>query len=66
MKKINLKSIKSEELLSREELKRIMGGFTGSGSGRDCSKAGEKPCYCKNGEYHGCRETWECGLVCSI
>ncbi|WP_434378828.1 hypothetical protein [Sphingobacterium spiritivorum] len=31
MKKISLKSIKSEELLSREELKQIMGGSGGSG-----------------------------------
>lgn len=31
MKKISLKSIKSEELLSREELKQIVGGDSGSG-----------------------------------
>jgi len=33
MKKINLKSVKPHEFLSREELKQIMGGFNGSGSG---------------------------------
>lgn len=30
MKKISLKSIKTEELLSREELKQIIGGTNGS------------------------------------
>lgn len=37
MKKISLKSIKTEELLSREELKQIMGG---TGSGEDCRLRG--------------------------
>lgn len=32
MKKISLKSIKTEELLSIEELKQIMGGVAGSGN----------------------------------
>ncbi|QRQ60046.1 hypothetical protein [Sphingobacterium multivorum] len=31
MKKISLKTIDNQEILSREELKNIMGGFTGSG-----------------------------------
>lgn len=45
MKKISLKSIKNEEFLSREELKQIIGGSTGSaGSGSctiNCKKDGE-------------------------
>ncbi|WP_286802757.1 MULTISPECIES: hypothetical protein [Sphingobacterium] len=33
MKKISLKTINNQEILSRKELKNIMGGFTGSGGG---------------------------------
>lgn len=63
MKKISLKTIEANELLSREELKQITGGFTGSGSG-DCPE-GEVPCTCTSGSgsYSGCvssvQECWD-------
>ncbi|EEI92466.1 hypothetical protein HMPREF0765_2081 [Sphingobacterium spiritivorum ATCC 33300] len=44
MKKISLKSIKTEELLSRDELKQIMGGFSdngGSGSKCNCNTSAD-------------------------
>jgi|GEM_PF-1226692 hypothetical protein len=50
MKKISLKSLKSEELLSREELKQIMGGTTGS----DDSGWATFKCKCNNSSI-----TWE-------
>lgn len=37
MKKISLKTISNQEILSREELKEIFGGDSGSGTGAACS-----------------------------
>ncbi len=60
MKKINLKSIKTEELLSRDQLKQIMGGFTGSGgsgTGVVCSataSCGDGRTLSCNGYANGC------------
>ena len=52
MKKISLKSIKTEELLSRDELKQIMGGFRDNGgSGGGC------PTPCRGGIGYPCVTT---------
>lgn len=37
MKKISLKTLNNKEILSRIELKSILGGFSGSGVGAACS-----------------------------
>lgn len=55
MKKINLKSIKAEEILSREELKKITGGDYGSGSQFACTgKQESDPCEQNDGNIGKC------------
>ena len=65
MKKISLKSVMREEILSRDDLKRIMGGVSGSGSGgstcTDSCEGGEQKYICYDVMCVGARRE-----VCSI
>lgn len=76
MKKISLRSLKREDVLSREELKMIMGGSTGSGEnpGGGCSNlacsltAGDgegKDCYNDNkkGKCEYRQGIWGCNAI---
>ncbi|WP_223583901.1 hypothetical protein [Sphingobacterium sp. GVS05A] len=55
MKKINLKSIKAEEILSREDLKKITGGDYGSGDQFACTgKQESAPCKQSDGNIGKC------------
>jgi hypothetical protein len=69
MKKISLKSVKSEEYLSREELKQVLGGNLGSGSGNFCHSIGLEECYCHiDGKmfYMGCLAVSDCFTTCVL
>jgi len=73
MNKISLKNLnlKEVEQLSREQLKSVLGGFTGGTGGTeggattaDCP-AGTTHCYCE-GEYRGCRVPVSCISMCGV
>ena len=70
MKKITLKSIKNQEILSHDELKKITGGSDGSGDGSSATDAcaGKKEwesCTQSNGNTGQCQYLpFNSGLVC--
>ncbi|QIH32236.1 hypothetical protein [Sphingobacterium sp. DR205] len=65
MKKITLKSIKNQEILSRDELKKITGGSDGSGAVGCAGKREWDSCTQSNGNIGKCQYLpFNSGLVC--
>ncbi|HVW99419.1 MAG TPA: hypothetical protein VHA52_03120 [Candidatus Babeliaceae bacterium] len=67
MKKLKLKALElgAMEVLTRQQLKSILGGDgSGSGSGNGCP-SGEAPCIC-NFVDEGCQVPTTCAHICGV
>ncbi|HTH83003.1 MAG TPA: hypothetical protein VL490_08715 [Mucilaginibacter sp.] len=63
MKKLKLKLDGIKDMLTKEQMKKISGGYTGVPSGPDCG--GWVACYCPGVGFVGCMDVtlcyWNCG-----